>query len=190
MLSIDEWHLVVKTIGECVCFLFFCSSLLNRPRFLPHSDARDKQEEEEIRAKNPTIRDQFADAKRQLATLSESDWENIPEPVRIAVFGLNFQLNLFQSGIVVSPANRILQGDYSRQNKHVTKMAERFMPVPDSVLQTAAASATVGAAATADPLLGASGAATSLSGQSTPYTDFMQIGGARKQVLGLNLDRV
>lgn len=62
------------------------------------------------------------------------------------------------------------------------------MPVPDSVLQTAAASATVGASATADPMLG--GTATSLAGMSTPYTDFMQIGGARKQVLGLNLDRV
>jgi hypothetical protein len=28
------------------------------------------------------------------------------------------------------------------------------------------------------------------SGGATPYTDLMQIGGARKQVLGLNLDRV
>jgi hypothetical protein len=90
MPSIDEWLLVVKTIGTCdyqslmllgdlkfhsVLWFFVCFGLCR--------EAREKQEEEETRAKNPSIRDQFADAKRQLATLSESDWENIPEPVRM-----------------------------------------------------------------------------------------------------------
>jgi hypothetical protein len=70
------------------------------------------------------------------------------------------------------------QGDYSRQNKTINKVTERFMPVPDSVLQTAASSVVTGV--TADPTLGG----------VTPLTDFIQIGGARKQVLGLNLDRV
>jgi hypothetical protein len=80
------------------------------------------------------------------------------------------------------------QGDFSRQNKTINKAVERFMPVPDSVLQTAAA--TVASTATADTsMLGAS-SSISGSGGATPYTDFMQIGGARKQVLGLNLDRV
>ena len=81
------------------------------------------------------------------------------------------------------------QGDFSRQNKTINKAVERFMPVPDSVLQTAAA--TVATSATADTtMLGASSSISGSGGGATPYTDFMQIGGARKQVLGLNLDRV
>jgi pre-mRNA-processing factor 6 len=45
------------------------------------SEAREKEEEEMTRLKNPTIREQFADAKRELSTLSDADWESIPEPV-------------------------------------------------------------------------------------------------------------
>ena len=42
-------------------------------------EARLKEEIEKYRAENPKITEQFADLKRKLAEVSESDWEAIPE---------------------------------------------------------------------------------------------------------------
>ncbi|XP_058213697.1 protein STABILIZED1-like [Rhododendron vialii] len=42
-------------------------------------EARLKREIEEYRASNPTITEQFADLKRELHTMSPSEWESIPE---------------------------------------------------------------------------------------------------------------
>ena len=43
-------------------------------------EAREKAELEEYRAKNPKIQAQFADLKRNLTSVSESEWAALPEP--------------------------------------------------------------------------------------------------------------
>lgn len=71
-------------------------------------EAREQQEQEEYDRNNPKISAQFADLKRSLATVSEDDWANLPEP-----------------------------GDLTGKNRR-TKLAQkanqRFYAVPDSVL--------------------------------------------------------
>jgi pre-mRNA-processing factor 6 len=62
------------------------------------------QEQQTSRSQRPRIADQFADLKRDLASVSASDWESIPEV-----------------------------GDHSLKLKQSRKK-ESFMPVPDSVL--------------------------------------------------------
>ena len=42
-------------------------------------EARLKEEIEKYREENPKITEQFADLKRKLATVSDSEWEAIPE---------------------------------------------------------------------------------------------------------------
>jgi pre-mRNA-processing factor 6 len=42
-------------------------------------DAREKEEEEKLRAERPTIQAQFADLKRGLADMSEADWDSLRE---------------------------------------------------------------------------------------------------------------
>ena len=44
-----------------------------------HREQRLKAEIEEFRANNPKITEQFADAKRKLASLTDDDWEAIPD---------------------------------------------------------------------------------------------------------------
>lgn len=79
-------------------------------RLLPFAicrEAREKQEQDEYDKNNPQISAQFADLKRSLATLSEDDWANLPDP-----------------------------GDLTGKNKRTKKDAkqQRFYAVPDSVL--------------------------------------------------------
>eukprot|EP00455_Lapot_gusevi_P044895 TRINITY_DN5682_c0_g1_i2.p1 TRINITY_DN5682_c0_g1~~TRINITY_DN5682_c0_g1_i2.p1 ORF type:complete len:977 (+),score=316.05 TRINITY_DN5682_c0_g1_i2:61-2931(+) len=79
-------------------------------------DSRRKARREELQKKIladtnkrfPNIREQFADVTRDLASLSQADWENIPEP-----------------------------GDYSKQNKRINLRQDRFTPVPDSLIESA-----------------------------------------------------
>jgi hypothetical protein len=100
MRSIAEWLRAANLDGACAISLVACfvssdhrphcthicpchlvKSFPTVPVFLP-SEAREKVEEEQNRSQNPSIREQFADAKRELTKLSASDWENIPESVR------------------------------------------------------------------------------------------------------------
>ena len=77
-------------------------------------EALEQKELEDYRARRPKIAEIFQPLKRNLATVSETDWLSIPEPL-----------------------------DYSRQNKMrkrmQEKMREKMTAVPDSVLMSAAA---------------------------------------------------
>ena len=42
-------------------------------------EAREKEEEEEFRRNNPRISERFSDLKRSLSTVTNSEWENLPE---------------------------------------------------------------------------------------------------------------
>src|SRR5579859_7589105 len=67
---------------------------------------RERREKEEFARKNPTIQEQFADAKRALATVTDDQWANLPEP-----------------------------GDITGKNKRRPNPRERTYAVGDSVLQ-------------------------------------------------------
>ncbi|CEP02575.1 unnamed protein product (mitochondrion) [Plasmodiophora brassicae] len=67
---------------------------------------------EEQLKKRPKLQDQFADLKRQLGTISEEEWLNIPEPA-----------------------------DLSKQNKRSSSTrSEIFTPVPDSIIASSISS--------------------------------------------------
>ncbi|KAI4124504.1 MAG: hypothetical protein LQ338_004767 [Usnochroma carphineum] len=69
-------------------------------------EAREKQEREEYEAKNPKIQQQFADLKRSLGSVSDEQWQNIPEV-----------------------------GDLTGKNRRAKQnLRQRFYAVPDSVI--------------------------------------------------------
>lgn len=68
-------------------------------------EAREKEELERYRRERPKISQQFADLKRQLSTMDESEWESIPDV-----------------------------GDLVGKNRKKSKVPERYTPLPDSVL--------------------------------------------------------
>lgn len=65
---------------------------------------RLRKEKEEYARKNPTIQEQFADAKRALATVTDDEWATLPEP-----------------------------GDLTEKNKRRPDLRERTYAVSDSV---------------------------------------------------------
>lgn len=75
-------------------------------------EAREKEELEEYNRKNPKISEEFAALKRNLATVSDEDWANLPEP-----------------------------GDLTGKNRRSKQnLRQRFYPVPDTVLAGAGSS--------------------------------------------------
>ncbi|KAL8992268.1 MAG: hypothetical protein Q9188_007624, partial [Gyalolechia gomerana] len=71
-----------------------------------HREAREKQEREDYEAKNPKIQQQFADLKRSLGSVSDEQWQNIPEV-----------------------------GDLTGKNRRAKQnLRQRFYAVPDSVI--------------------------------------------------------
>jgi pre-mRNA-processing factor 6 len=71
-------------------------------------EAREQLEKEEDERKNPKIASQFADLKRSLATITDEEWQNLPEV-----------------------------GDLTRKNKRAKQARDaerRFYAVPDSVI--------------------------------------------------------
>ncbi|KAK4613391.1 Pre-mRNA-splicing factor prp1 [Fulvia fulva] len=80
-------------------------------------EEREQREREDFERKNPKIQQQFADLKRALNTVSDEDWQNIPEV-----------------GDLTGKNRR------SKQNKN-----SRFYAVPDSVLAGARDSGQLGA---------------------------------------------
>ncbi|KAJ3300496.1 hypothetical protein HK104_011001 [Borealophlyctis nickersoniae] len=124
-------------------------------------EAREKEELERYRKERPKIQQQFADLKRGLAVVTQEEWANIPEGA-----------------------------DMVRKGKRQKKMPDRYAPVPDSVLLSAAQQS--GFATSLDPRQQA------LEGLATPaapagdgtMTDFVQFGQARDKVLGLKLDQI
>ncbi|KAI9303749.1 PRP1 splicing factor, N-terminal-domain-containing protein [Cunninghamella echinulata] len=71
-------------------------------------EAREKEELERYRRERPKISQQFADLKRQLSTMDETEWEAIPDV-----------------------------GDLVGKNRKKSKVPERFTPLPDSILVSA-----------------------------------------------------
>jgi pre-mRNA-processing factor 6 len=97
---------------------------------------REETEHEELlkhRKKRPKIAEQLRDLKAGLATVTDDEWANIPEPL-----------------------------DYSRQNKLMKRREDRFTAVPDNVLASAHAMAT-GTAYNASVVVDTPGAATPAS---------------------------
>ncbi|KAL8644199.1 MAG: hypothetical protein Q9210_007374, partial [Variospora velana] len=69
-------------------------------------ETREKQEREEYEAKNPKIQQQFADLKRSLGSVTDEQWQNIPEV-----------------------------GDLTGKNRRAKQnLRQRFYAVPDSVI--------------------------------------------------------
>ncbi|EXJ90788.1 hypothetical protein A1O1_03892 [Capronia coronata CBS 617.96] len=78
---------------------------IERRRKRPREE-REREELEEYNRKNPKISEEFAALKRNLATVSDEDWANLPEP-----------------------------GDLTGKNRRSKQnLRQRFYPVPDSVL--------------------------------------------------------
>eukprot|EP01119_Soliformovum_irregulare_P017877 TRINITY_DN5376_c0_g1_i4.p1 TRINITY_DN5376_c0_g1~~TRINITY_DN5376_c0_g1_i4.p1 ORF type:complete len:1818 (+),score=627.39 TRINITY_DN5376_c0_g1_i4:113-5566(+) len=69
-------------------------------------EKKQKEEMEKYRASRPKIQDQFADAKKDLASVSDTEWYNIPEI-----------------------------GDQTKRFRKKVKTNLGFLPVPDSVLE-------------------------------------------------------
>ncbi|KAI8824841.1 PRP1 splicing factor, N-terminal-domain-containing protein [Fimicolochytrium jonesii] len=123
-------------------------------------EAREREELEKYRKERPKIQQQFADLKRGLAAVSEDEWASIPDV-----------------------------GDLVRKGKRQKKFADKYVPVPDSVLLGASSqSALTNTLDAKQQLLG--GFATPAGAMDGTMTDFSQFGQARDKVLGLKLDQI
>ncbi|SRR6266540_4632805 len=71
-------------------------------------EAREKEELEKYRAERPKIQQQFADLKRGLAVVTDSEWANLPDV-----------------------------GDLVGKNRKKTNLRERYYALPDSLLEKA-----------------------------------------------------
>lgn len=94
--------------NDCVYEYNLYRTDYRRIPFSIYREAREKEEQDEYNRNNPKISAQFADLKRSLATLSEDDWANLPDP-----------------------------GDLTGKNRRTKlnqKNNSRFYAVPDSVL--------------------------------------------------------
>lgn len=122
-------------------------------------EAREAQERADYEANNPKIQQQFADLKRGLASMSEEDWSNLPEP-----------------------------GDLTRRNKRArTNAHQRFYAVPDSVIAGARDSTELGSTVTDDSNPTTNGSGT--DNADGTMTNFQSIGAARGRVLTSRLDQ-
>ena len=122
-------------------------------------EAREAQERADYEANNPKIQQQFSDLKRGLASMSEEDWSNLPEP-----------------------------GDLTRKNKRMKadrNANARHYAVPDSVLAGARDSMQMDTSVQDDGGASNGGGAEA----DGTLTDFRSIGQARDKVLQLRLDQ-
>ncbi|PVD31927.1 hypothetical protein C0Q70_07353 [Pomacea canaliculata] len=125
-----------------------------------------KRDIEKFRQERPKIQQQFSDLKRDLASVSVDDWNNLPEV-----------------------------GD-ARNRKQRVGRAEKFTPVPDSVLARAAASGSVNSAVSEQEqkfggLTTPFGSITPI-GSATPMgdIDMKKIGQARNTLMDIKLTQV
>lgn len=126
-----------------------------------YREQRLKAELENYRQERPKIQQMFSDLKRELANVSENEWSTIPEV-----------------------------GD-ARNRKQRNPRAERFTPLPDSVISHNLGGENV---TTIDP---GSGLASMMPGTSTPGMltpsgdlDLRKIGQARNTLMGMRLNQV
>lgn len=128
-----------------------------------YREKRLKDDLEKYRQERPKIQQQFSDLKRNLQTVSEDEWSSIPEV-----------------------------GD-SRNRKQRNPRAERFTPLPDSVLVRNMGGET---ATAIDPRSGLAsmlpGVSNSTPGMLTPTgdLDLRKIGQARNTLMNVKLSQV
>ncbi|KAK4497895.1 hypothetical protein PRZ48_010550 [Zasmidium cellare] len=122
-------------------------------------EERERKEQEDFEAKNPKIQQQFADLKRALTTVSDEDWQNIPEV-----------------GDLTGKNRR------SKQNK-----MQRFYAVPDSVLAGARDGSQLGTEIQEEATATEGGGASEQADGT--MTNFADIGAARDKVLKVRLDQ-
>ncbi|KAI8890653.1 hypothetical protein K501DRAFT_236210, partial [Backusella circina FSU 941] len=124
-------------------------------------EAREREELARYRLERPKISQQFADLKRQLSTIDDSEWAAIPEV-----------------------------GDLVGKNRKRSKAPERFTPMPDTLI-TAAKEKTQYETTLDETEQKLGGITSSLAENSDGMmTNFREIGQARDKVLGLKLDQV
>jgi pre-mRNA-processing factor 6 len=100
--------------------------------FSAYREAREKAEREEYERNNPKIQQQFADLKRALSTVSDEDWQNLPEV-----------------------------GDLTGKNRRNKQaLRQRFYAVPDSVIAGARDSTELGTTVQEDSAENADGTMT------------------------------
>ncbi|XP_021354923.1 pre-mRNA-processing factor 6-like, partial [Mizuhopecten yessoensis] len=124
-----------------------------------------KEELEKYRQERPKIQQQFSDLKRDLADVTVDDWLNLPEV-----------------------------GD-ARTKKQRNPRAEKFTPVPDSMLARAAAGTGSSSSISGhDQKFGGHastfGAITPLGGTTTSDIDMKKIGQARNTLMDIKLTQV
>ncbi|XP_074602507.1 pre-mRNA processing factor 6 [Brevipalpus obovatus] len=127
-----------------------------------YREAKQRKELEKFRKTNPKIQTQFSDLKRSLAVLSEDDWLKIPDV-----------------------------GD-SRNKKQRNPRADKFTPLPDSILAHKASLAN-NESVTIDPRTGLATPMSSgiESGIATSTNlDLRKIGQARNTLMDIKLNQV
>lgn len=122
-------------------------------------EAREKAELQKLRAEQPKIQAQFADLKRGLSTMSQSDWESLPEP------------------------GNLTGKKRKKAQKREARETGRSYVVPDSVLLGARNQNLTDTSIAAED---ANGASTSTQGTTTSLTE---IGEARNKLFSHNLDQ-
>ncbi|KAI1288119.1 Pre-mRNA-processing factor 6 [Halotydeus destructor] len=125
-----------------------------------YREAKLKQEIEKFRQERPKIQQQFSDLKRDLASVSESDWLSIPDV-----------------------------GDV-RNKKQRNARGEKFTPVPDSVLAQRAAMASSETVNYIDPRTGLRTPADGLTSTVDGNLDLRKIGEARNALMDIKLTQV
>lgn len=126
-----------------------------------YREKRLREELEKYRQERPKIQQQFSDLKRDLVKVSEDEWKNVPEV-----------------------------GD-ARNRKQRNPRAEKFTPLPDSVLARNLGNET---STSIDP---SSGLASMMPGVTTPGMltptgdmDLRKIGQARNTLMNVKLSQV
>jgi len=145
--------------GRGLSFPPVCEQITDMNPSPSFREAREKQEQDEYERNNPKISQQFADLKRSLATVSDDDWANLPDP-----------------------------GDLTGKNRRAKQnLRQRFYAVPDSVLAGARDSTQFETSVQEDGTqTSISGGGDNKDGTMTNFAD---IGAARDKVLKVRLDQ-
>lgn len=125
-------------------------------------EARERAEAAQLEAERPKIQTQFADLKRSLSTVTDAEWESLPEVGNLA----------------------------GRGHKKLRKEGNlRTYAIPDSVLLGQRDQVGLENSLDSRQMNGDVTPATSGEGSGV-MTNFVEIGAARDKVLGLKLDQV
>lgn len=127
-----------------------------------YREKRLKEELERYRQERPKIQQQFSDLKRGLVTVSEDEWRNVPEV-----------------------------GD-ARNRKIRNPRAERFTPLPDSVLSRNLGGETTTSIDPSSGLMSAIPSGNATPGMLTPTgdLDLRKMGQARNTLMNVKLNQV